>query len=291
MCHDFLPPPRRGSHVKSDNAHTQLSNTPLSPYAYLTTAPWASLVAPYLQFTPTSLQAITNRAREGGPKEHGQAKMAAWNWCSYICTRALHSFLCFTHCRAASAVIPLDTRPRPPSHHPSSLTSVYLIPDLDLLLPSTPFWPYGTHPCFPHAKTISILSDPLYSLMAPLDDQLWMPSLRGVTHVAAWRNNIFNKFRVHGHERERMTMFINWFMNAMHNQSVCGCQRSWDGQWIDSHQQLWTFVNTQSICIEFNILPDKLYWFHPFLSFVSIVLYKCSLSLIGRTLDKTHMFI
>ena len=33
--------------------------------------------------------------------------MAAWNSFSYVCTRALHSFLSFAHCRAASAVIPL----------------------------------------------------------------------------------------------------------------------------------------------------------------------------------------
>ena len=38
--------------------------------------------------------------------------MAAWNSFSYICTRAIHSFLSFAHCRAASAVIlllPKDT--------------------------------------------------------------------------------------------------------------------------------------------------------------------------------------
>ena len=33
--------------------------------------------------------------------------MAAWNSFSHICTMDLHSFLCFTHCRAASTVIPL----------------------------------------------------------------------------------------------------------------------------------------------------------------------------------------
>ena len=32
--------------------------------------------------------------------------MAAWNSFSYICTRALHSFRSFAHCRAASTVIP-----------------------------------------------------------------------------------------------------------------------------------------------------------------------------------------
>ena len=36
----------------------------------------------------------------------------------------------------------------PPSHHPSNLTLVYLVPDLRLLT-STPFWPYGTHLFFP----------------------------------------------------------------------------------------------------------------------------------------------
>ena len=52
----------------------------------------------------------------------------------------------------------------PPSHHPRSLTSVSLVPALHLLLPSTPFWPYGTHPFFPHSQNISKLSDLLYSL-------------------------------------------------------------------------------------------------------------------------------
>ena len=54
--------------------------------------------------------------------------------------------------------------PRPSSHHPSSLTSVSLVPAIHLLLPSTPFWPYGTHPFFPHTQSISILSVLLYSL-------------------------------------------------------------------------------------------------------------------------------
>ena len=44
------------------------------------------------------------------------------------------------------------------------------------------------------------------AFMGPLDDQLWMQSLRDVSDVAEF---IFNKFRVHAHERERMTVFIN----------------------------------------------------------------------------------
>ena len=64
---------------------------------------------------------------------------------------------------------------------PSNLTSVYLVPVLHLLSPQTPFWPYGTHPFFPHAQTIAILFDPLCSLTpfifqlsyAPLHSQLY----------------------------------------------------------------------------------------------------------------------
>ena len=31
ICHDLLPPPRMGSHVKSDNTHTVIQLTPFSP--------------------------------------------------------------------------------------------------------------------------------------------------------------------------------------------------------------------------------------------------------------------
>ena len=41
---------------------------------------------------------------------------------------------------------------------------VSLVPVLHLLPPSTPVMPYDTHPFFPHAQTISILSDQVYSL-------------------------------------------------------------------------------------------------------------------------------
>ena len=54
--------------------------------------------------------------------------------------------------------------PTPPSHHPSILTTVYVVPVIYFLLPSTPFWPNSSHPFFPHNQTIWILSDPLYSL-------------------------------------------------------------------------------------------------------------------------------
>ena len=68
----------------------------------------------------------------------------------------------FGNSRAASSVIPLLPKATfTPSVQPnlglprtcSPLTSP----------PSTPFWPYGTHPFSPRAQTISVLSDPLYS--------------------------------------------------------------------------------------------------------------------------------
>ena len=40
IYHDFLPPPRMGSHVQSDNTHTHThshQDTPLSPYTVLDT--------------------------------------------------------------------------------------------------------------------------------------------------------------------------------------------------------------------------------------------------------------
>ena len=38
LCYDFLPTPRRGSHVKSDTTHTQSSRYPPDPI-YLTPEP------------------------------------------------------------------------------------------------------------------------------------------------------------------------------------------------------------------------------------------------------------
>ena len=124
----------------------------------------------FLHSTPTAsctgisppLHVITTRAREGGPKEH-RAKQK-WPCETHIVTYApgltTHSYLL---CIVAQPPPSLLCWPRPPSHHPYSLTSVYLICTLQLLPPSTPFLLYGTHPFIPHAQTISIISDPLYS--------------------------------------------------------------------------------------------------------------------------------
>ena len=74
----------------------------------------------------------------GGRSERtpGQTKMAAWNSFSYICTRALHSaifraLLLSLHHHSSVAQGHL-------SHHPSCLSSVYLVPALHLLPLSIP---------------------------------------------------------------------------------------------------------------------------------------------------------
>ena len=90
---------------------------------------------------------ITTRAREGGPKEHREKQ----KWPSET-----HSVTYLPGLSTLSDLSRIDAQPppsfhccpRPPSHHPSSLTSVSLVPSLNLLPPSKPFWPYGTHPFF-----------------------------------------------------------------------------------------------------------------------------------------------
>ena len=147
--------------------HTNHQHTPLSPYIYRLSQH---------HITASQPSPGDNHQSTGGWSERtlGQAKIAAWDLFSYICTRALHSFRSFADCRAAYTVISLCTKP--PSQHPSSITSVFLVPTLHLLPPSTPFWPYGTHPFFLHAPTINKISDLLYSL-TPFLLQLWYAPL------------------------------------------------------------------------------------------------------------------
>ena len=105
---------------------------------------------------PSTLQVITTRAREGDSKEHS----AKQKW-----PRETHSVTYVPGFSTLSNLSRIVAQPplsilcclRPPSHQPSSLTSVSFVPVLHWLRPSTPFWPYGTHPFFPHAQTISIL--------------------------------------------------------------------------------------------------------------------------------------
>ena len=72
IYHDFLPPPRRGSHVKSDNTHTMVMIYHLA----LIPDTWALIFSSFALFTvypnritqrhPSLLQMTTTRAREGG---------------------------------------------------------------------------------------------------------------------------------------------------------------------------------------------------------------------------------
>ena len=76
IYHDFLPTPRRVSHIKSDKTHTIIK---IHPLAYLLDT-WAWIFSSCALFTvypnrimyryPSPLYMITTRAREGGPNEH-----------------------------------------------------------------------------------------------------------------------------------------------------------------------------------------------------------------------------
>ena len=91
-----------------------------------------------LQFIPTgSCNGIPPLSRwyitgayESGPKQHRAKQKWPREKLSYICSRTLHSF------RSIVAQSPPSFLccPRPPSHHPSSITSVYLVPALNTLL-------------------------------------------------------------------------------------------------------------------------------------------------------------
>ena len=61
----------------------------------------------------------------------GQTKLATWNSFSYICTRALHSS--YLSRIVAQPIPSFLCYPRPPSHRPSSPTSVSFLPATHLL--------------------------------------------------------------------------------------------------------------------------------------------------------------
>ena len=147
--------------MSSRITRTQSSN--IHPLAHLldTCALIFSLMNPFYSLsqphhvTASHLSPGDNRRSMGGWSERTQGQQNGRQKLIrlYICTRALHSFLSFAHCRVAPTVIPLLPKATfTPSIH---LTSVYLVPVLHLLPPLTPFWPYGTHPFFPHARIIS----------------------------------------------------------------------------------------------------------------------------------------
>ena len=100
--------------MSSQITHTQSSTYTPKPI-YLISGSWFSVVGPFYNLSqPHHVTASypspgANHQSTGGLSEitQCQAKMAAWNSFSYICTRALHSFRSFAHWRAAFTVIPL----------------------------------------------------------------------------------------------------------------------------------------------------------------------------------------
>ena len=95
---DFLPPQRRGSHVKSDNICTIINIHPLA----------------------------------AGVTAETEIENAAWNSFSYICMYQADPL--FPIFRALSQFPPsFLCCPRPPSHHPLSLTSISILPAFHLL--------------------------------------------------------------------------------------------------------------------------------------------------------------
>ena len=112
---------------------------------------------------PNHIMYQSCRAWEGGPKEHKAKQKCPCETHSVTYVSGLSTLSDLLHIVMQSP-LSLLCCPMPPSHRPSSLTSVSLVPTLHLLLPSTPFWQYGAHPFFPHAQTIAILSDLLILL-------------------------------------------------------------------------------------------------------------------------------
>ena len=169
IYHDFLPPPKRGSHVKSDNTHTIITIHPLAHILNICALIFSSC-ALFTVILTASCNGITPLPR--WPPEHGRAVRKNTGTGKNGSVKLIHLHTYVPGLFTLSDLSRIDAQPppsfvcclRPPSHHPSSLTSVSLVPDIHLLSSSTPFWPFGTHPFFPHAKTISVLSDLLYSL-------------------------------------------------------------------------------------------------------------------------------
>ena len=103
----------QGEVVKSDNTRTIIKKTLahiLDTYPLILSSCALFVVSQPHHVTASHPSPDDNhRAREGGPKENRDKQK--WphetHSVTYICTRDLHSFLSFVHCRAASTVIPL----------------------------------------------------------------------------------------------------------------------------------------------------------------------------------------
>ena len=92
--------------------------------------------------------------------------------------------------------------PRAPLHHPSNVTSVYSLPVIHLIAPSTPCKPYGTHPLSPHVQTISILY-----LSTPFLLQLYL--------VPPNSNNCIHSWHSHQTFQHFISRTFSFFLSAL----------------------------------------------------------------------------
>ena len=133
IYHDFLPPPWRCSHVKSDNTQTIINIHPLAHILDICTLIFSSCDLFYGLSQPHHVTAShpspgdTHQNKEGGPKEH---------WAKQKWQRSTHSVTYVPGLSTRSDLSRIDVQPpqsflccpRPPSHHPSRLTSVSFVP-------------------------------------------------------------------------------------------------------------------------------------------------------------------
>ena len=149
ICIDSFPPSRRGSHVMSDYARTIIQHTPLSHR--LGTCTLISVVAPIDICSCDPLQVNSNQS-VGGRSDRTQepSKICSENSIIYISTKVLHSIL-FRNIFRRLQRHPSAVQGHFHTIHPNLPRSTLCPP----FTPSTPFWPYGTHPFFPNPNHLS----------------------------------------------------------------------------------------------------------------------------------------
>ena len=211
------------SQIKHTHSH---QDTPLSPYTWQLSLdfqllrPFYSLSQPH-HATASLPSPCNNHQSMGGWSE--RTRKAKQKWPS---ERETHSVIYVSGLSTLSGLSRIVAQPPPsflcclrrPSHHPSSLTSVSLVPVSHWLRPSTPFWPYGTHPFFPCAETISILSDLLYSLtpfLFQLSNHLFIP------------NSIHSQHSNQTSQALHLKKFHFSSLSTSHTTCLCSVQRRW----------------------------------------------------------------
>ena len=146
IYHDFLPPSRRCSHVKSDYAHTIIKHTPLSPYTRHLGHDFQKL-SPFHSLSQSHHVTTSHPSPSDNPPERGRAwRKNAWQCKNgHVILNHLHMhhgypLLDIFRALSRSLQAPLTLCcPRPSSRHPSNLISVYSVLALHFRPPSTSF--------------------------------------------------------------------------------------------------------------------------------------------------------